>query len=1695
MSFFTRKFWCLSVLLFCLISIPLTALESLFWDYPDIIKPADGGRFPQIVSTGGGAAVVWQEFEGRTGSLNSSISIRALISADGNSWDGPVITIAEDLPYLWQEKVPLFSAAADQQGKLVVAVAEALKGVGIYSADSSGTYRRTALLKSGSTAADTTVAPRLSKAADGQLLLFLTRRAVLAEAENRSILTIFLSTSRNGRNWSKPELFISPDQDTGSTEKYGNLPLLEQNFLPYHLAYKGRDYVAFQSLRQGRYGRTYQIYLKIRDEGGRWQPAVPVTELLTPVRADTQAGSDNNEKDPLSWNNQRPSLGLSAQGDILLTWERRHFQLVSNISLIPLDSSGRPKETLVENVVEDRSRSVFPHVFSVEDQTWILWFDDSGIRLGRRAAPYNYRVQARSLSAATPGADRNSAIFPYVWISPEKRPCIMWEDSAGGRSRTVYLRPDIFVDVPRLRKANFSLGRTGNIRTLVVDWQPPEDSSDIISYSWLWSRNSESVPSREPEAQKYRMGRVVYTIENPSEEEGAWYFSLIVQDQAGNWSEPLRLSYILDLTPMPPPLVRLPAVDPFGYLTSNSFSLEWDDAGKEEASYYIWRMDYLGNSPEKLNLEQVGTLPLTDTTETSLRSHSWVNLDNGVWAFTIAAVDQAGNRGLPNTELLFTRRYIPVTFITNVSARQDDIGRVFLRITGRGFAAGGRLSKGIIDRNGKPPWDYEYVAADGRLKVLSDRAAEITGIEDMEKGVYRIGVVHPRRGTVFWNRKMKLDATGTIKFGPFGLYAYESLWKPAAESLGLSGNTLLTAMLGLLGGMAVLIALVRLSMILRESRNLEKHARAILARESMSAAARREAALMLRRKGMRLRTKFLMWLTLLIFITILLVAVFLGLRWVRMELSSLAENMESESRLLVETIASSAINSISAADRGTLLLLPDRVDALPDALWTTVTGPRGEIVNGTLRATSDGFDYIWASNDPDILNKIRMPLKLSSEVYSRVMREAGEKEKEIFESLYTVNTDGSAVYIPVNRTLPDAQEKLALTAALLRRVNILPAEAGIGKWETEDAITSAVRVMREEVEQDVQDAGISRMIAELTVLEAQRSEAAARAIRTLNFDDPEFVEAREAVAAQKKEIQTLLLEESNTRFSSYPEFNAEQLRPGGPDYFIFYKPLLYQEGNQDSGFFKGTVRVAVSVAGIRSTMYLIQRRIIITTSWVSVVALAIGVGAALLISSLISRPIMKLGAKVQEIQDEKDKEELRDFDTGIRSSDEIGLLSDNINNMVKGLVQAAREQKELLAGQEIQKTFLPMLDVEKNKKGDDVRLSTGGDSNAFFRLFGYYEGADAVSGDFFGYRKLDEDHRVLMKLDISGHGVTASMIMVQAASLFVDYFRQVENRVKAGGRLEFDLQHFTFGLNDLMIEVNFRGRFAAFNLSVINVRTGDYQMIHAGDNLVNIYDPEFGKVRQVELPEAPAAGTFDSSMIEMQNEMRGLEMYKPVNGRLKKGEILFLYTDGIEEAHHLLRNENFEEVRYSYFSDDMKQKDQEFVDAGYKTIMDVAKEQERGENAASGQTETLPDNADDSKDPRWEEFDTVRIKDVIEAVMHRREYVLKRRLDLTIGKPLHFDFTSLESGAQNAVMALAAVEKVFRLVPDPKAGSHARTRVDRKIDDFLKKYFREYHEFFNYPVQEESDIDYIYFSHLLDDPQDDDLTLWAFEKL
>lgn len=314
-----------------LIPAGLLAQQELFWEFPREIG-VSGGRFPEMVETDDGLALVWQEFQGEPGTLEAAISLRVRFSPDGLDWSDSPITIADGIPYLWLEEVPLFSAAADSDGRLVVAVnrgPEGLprfvdnvlvpdpeEGVAIYRQGRTDRRRfeRMTLLASSADTADTNVAPRMQRTADDSLILFLTRRTPISGGRNSSTLTIFVSYSEDGGSWSEPELFIDPAVDLAPAD-LRNRAVFEQNFLP-HLASRGQtDYVAFQTLRQGPEGQVYQIYTKTRTAGGSWSPALPVTEsILSGVEG---------RRDPLEWDNQRPHLGITADSEVLLTFERR----------------------------------------------------------------------------------------------------------------------------------------------------------------------------------------------------------------------------------------------------------------------------------------------------------------------------------------------------------------------------------------------------------------------------------------------------------------------------------------------------------------------------------------------------------------------------------------------------------------------------------------------------------------------------------------------------------------------------------------------------------------------------------------------------------------------------------------------------------------------------------------------------------------------------------------------------------------------------------------------------------------------------------------------------------------------------------------------------------------------------------------------------------------------------------------------------------------------------------------------------------------------------------------------------------------------------------------------------------------------------------------------------------------------------
>jgi hypothetical protein len=289
---------------------------------------------------------------------------------------------------------------------------------------------------------------------------------------------------------------------------------------------------------------------------------------------------------------------------------------------------------------------------------------------------------------------------------------------------------------------------------------------------------------------------------------------------------------------------------------------------------------------------------------------------------------------------------------------------------------------------------------------------------------------------------------------------------------------------------------------------------------------------------------------------------------------------------------------------------------------------------------------------------------------------------------------------------------------------------------------------------------------------------------------------------------------------------------------------------------------------------------------------------------------------------------------------------------------------------------------------------------------------------------------------------------VQVATIFGSFFREWTSNRSRG-----KLSALVVEINDTLESMGFKGKFAAFTLGILNINTGEITLANAGDNQLHIADGELKRVKQVTMPEGPAAGVFPSSMLP-----NGFPEIKVV---LKSGDVLLFFTDGVEESKRRLRASDY-------------------------SIHQVTTE----DHARKEVPESIPVGVDE------EELGIGRIHEVVAAVQNRSRYRLHKLLD-PFENELVFDFSDLDCTAENLVMALIAVEKVFRLVPNPTAGKQSRVMIDRVIDDFLKTHFRQYGDFFHHPVElgaDEKVGTYRIYSFLQEDEQYDDLTILAIRK-
>ncbi|MCL2765818.1 MAG: SpoIIE family protein phosphatase [Treponema sp.] len=1507
--------WFLMTVTGLILAAPSVHAEDLYWEEAALFSFRPG-QFPISAHSENLSVIAWQEVTPNTTpgiTAGGFINVNLAVKEADSDWQRRGIVAG---PYAFLGTEPsILSMVIDNRERIIIAAAAGSAQTEILiSTDKGQSFtRRTVAL-----GAENTVAPRIFVRADGGYLLFVTRGRAQA-------LSIYYSRSDDGNNWS-PFEFFTPENT------------LSLNFLPTHASIGRRDIVFFQSLIMGTESlSTFQLFFKTSDDNGRtWSQARRWTTFNDPV-IQTQAPAD-------SFDNQRPHLTRHGN-NLLLVWERRFSNQSPQIYSAIIDQNaginGRAERV---NNVDAYSQN--PIGFIVDNNPMVVWFDNrSGNNRIILAQRDNFGWNNHPLSSAAMEA---SFARPVVGRDGTY---VFWQTTARDSGRIYILAPDTSVASPRITAANFTPLRASRSERARVTWNIPADTSGIYGFSWTWSQDANTVPPEQ--VMIYNIGNTSnLNLEHNASSDGEWFFSVRAQDFAGNWSEPAQIMYYRKSTPPPALTIIEPELDDNGFLLSNTFNMLWQPSTDAYVAGYTWNLQYLGLSAQ--TNENININPPPSVVMGASNSVSYRNQENGLWAFSVSAIDHAGNIGQPSNIIFRTNKFIPFTSVSYIDAQQDDQGVLSIRIIGRGFSTGGQISSIVLET------DQRQEQSTGNFNILSDR--EISGIifENINEGQYRLRLNHTGRGWYTADAFIPVARTGTVKFGD-----YSREWRPTwtIQNQGwLTFNPVwaLVALLILFCALGMIATIRGIGGIITEGALVKQEALAILTGDFMPMEKKQKVVqIQHRRRG--LRFKFASFTIGLILLVVIMISTPMYIIMTNTLQRTLLESLWDRSKVLLEGLASStrtympmAIQSMGERGALELMFLPAQSSALPEANYITITG---------YGIGSIHTDHVWASNDPDI--DIKLDTSELRRGTSRITDSLSPYYNEISNEL--------------NKRAQEAAGDLSQTIREL--------------YDQGLALALRTDAEGERLRNDIQ--------VTITSLEVKLNE-----------------------------ILTGIAGDIN----SYPQFSTEKISYDETSY-IFYKPVMYRQGADDN-FYRGLIRLEVSLDAIIERIYQGQITILITIGIVALAVMLIGIIGAFTFSTLIIRPIKKLVKHIEIIRDTEDKAKLAGMDINIPTRDEIAILGGTINDMTQGLVKAALAASDLSIGKEIQKKFIPLdVDNHGNKQSSGLKKTPNLD------FFGYYEGAKGVSGDYFDYKDLDGRYYAIIKCDVAGKGIPAALIMIQVATMFLNYFKQWKPNAKG-----MHIEEVVYQINDFIETLAFKGRFAAFTLCLFDSVTGIVRFCNAGDNIVRYYDASEKTIKTVTLPQTPATGVLPNFMIESTGG------YTVQSIQIDKGDILFLYTDGIEEAKRRFRDSNFKEILCTEGPTDTPH-----------------------ENHLSGQAD--------------EEMGPDRVEAIINAVMAREVYTLKKFHNPEGEVELQFDFSTCDGQVEDVITAMVSVEKMFRCYKSPASGEESRVLVDKKVDDFLKNHFLQYRRYCLHTREYPENPAYMYYTHVMEDEQYDDLTI------
>jgi serine phosphatase RsbU (regulator of sigma subunit) len=1554
---FTKLIYFFTISLFF---VPLSTLstEDIYWENPEILIERNVW-FPLTDFSSDKSVIIWQEFRENSGS-SSTFSISLMVKTGNENWIRHEEVLGP-FPFIG-DKVSISSLAVDNKGLIYIALLNSEKGILIYSSEDNG--NSFSLIGTPGNGGVTTVSPKLFLTAQGSFILFVTQPlgGNTASLNQDNSLGVTYSVSSDGKIWSN----YFPLSSSGN---------LQNVYLPYHVSSGGREHVVFQASPSN--SRFYHLYyISSRDNGKSWSDPSWITDLseddISSVDFDNQRVflKEDNRNVYLSWERKLGSGAPSPYYGQLntVTGQLGSYEKIAGTGLSP-------------NPVNN------PQLYISGGEPVVLWYNNIGQVV--LAGKENTNWVDINIPGQTGGGLSNFCRF----ILTSEGMNIIWQSDTGGSSGLTILKPDKTVPDIKIFPTNFKDAPL-NQNTFSVSWDLPTDSSGIEGFSYSLDNNQDSESPKTIMLRRRDERQNNFTVTN----DGDWFIHVRAVDYAGNWSNTSTLKFTRDTTPPGKVEFEGLVVDEKGFLLSNTGIITWNKPAGEESAGYSYKLQYLADSEFEGDLTDLSIVDTPNRLVNNNRTYSFYNNDNGIWSFTVNAFDEVGNKGESETVYLRMNKYVPVTYITDLSAKQDDLGIITISILGRGFSVGGQVSSIILDRDRIEPYDYIYEPETGFFKVISDRKIDELTINDIEAGIYNIGLIHPERGLYFNREKLEFESTGTVKFGNFSILDDDGESKFILRKLlTLSGNTIFFIVVMIFFLVMIIFGFFKILSLIKEGQSIKLEVNALVNNKLLPSEMKIERIRNMQKRGMGLRIKFALMVTFIVLMVVLMVSYSLSIFTISTQQRNLTDGLSQTTKVLISSVNTSAGKYLQENNTLELKRLPSQIESMNSALFLTITGP------GSTAAESSAVEHLWVTNDGEIEDKVDL-------------------------SAFSSDEDASASLPGGNRFIE----------------GLLPMQD-----ELSETILNLANKINSEGSESV---GV--LSKELTRLQGIASELSRKARTEADID--EIRKMQDEIIMISGEIDTKL-SEIGDYFGSVPEFDPENILTNPLEY-TFFSPIVYQQRGNTEKYYQGTVRLQISTKEIIREIETSRDALIRRTVYVALIAIGIGLIGAFILAAIIISPINHLLRKVEEIRDSPNHLELKDFKVDIKTRDEISLLAGAVNQMSKGLYKAALANQELTVGKDVQKQFLPL---EKDDKGEKTSLAKR--ETDFIEFFGYYEGAKGVSGDYFDFLEIDQDRFAVIKCDISGKGVSASLIMAEVATIFHSYFtdwkKDNEKRKIIASRKQVKIKpavpkidQLVYSINGLVESMGFKGRFAAFIIVYIDTRTGETVFCNAGDNLVHIYKKSKSKMEVITIPEAPAAGVFPNDMVEMT---AGFQL---IPYQMDPGDIIYLFTDGIEEAQRHFRTEDLKIL--------------ECADEDHESV----------------------ENSTHKAGQDFEEFGVSRMHDIIQAVLNKDKYELYKFHNEYTDEVYNFDFSSCEGTFSETVIALLAIERVYRLYHDPSSGTGDRISVDGNIAEFMKDHFIEFDRYFNHQLDPIEGEHYVTYTHSKEDEQFDDLTILALRR-